>query len=84
METNQAGDSPTSLVVTFNKLINGERPKGSSHFITILAVDITSTPKAQIVNVDDLLPDMVFTDLEITVQSSDATDIDLSIDVTGD
>ena len=79
-----SGSAPTSLTVTFNKFINGIQPKGSSLVKVISAVDIVSSPAGIIVNVQDLTPETVFTDLEVTVQSSDTTDIELSIIVVGD
>ena len=79
-----SGVAPTSLTVTFNKFIDNVAVAGTSFSKVIEQADIVSSPDAQIVNVEDLTPISVFTDLQITVQSSDVTDIDLSIHVVGD
>lgn len=79
-----SGSAPTTLTLTFNKFIDNVAVAGLSFSKVIAQSDIVSSPNAQIVNVNDLTPETVFTDLQITVQSSDVTDIDLSIHVVGD
>lgn len=78
------GSAPTTLTVTFNKFINGVQPKGASLAKIIAGADIVADPRGIIVNVQDLTPETVFTDLEVTVQASDITNIEFKIVVVGD
>ena len=76
--------APTMITLTFTKFIDNVQVKGTPYSIDILASDIVANPTRTIVNVNDLLPDAVFTDLNIKAQSSDNTDVNLEIRVTGD
>lgn len=76
--------APTMITLTFTKYIDNIQVKGTPYTKDILESDIVASPTRTIVNVNDLLPDAVFTDLNIKAQSSDVTDVNLEIRVTGD